>query len=220
MPLTRKSIDRIIVSFRSDLDRAESLYDRIVMAGATRNSDGTYSALRQPDRRDAAQFIFFEAAARFETFCNNTFKIEVRYEFEVRPQRADFIMGNIDQGLEKVMGWSSPTMLQRRARALFGKRGFFARLETRLGSQTYDRLTQAHKVRNRIAHTGGRASKEFIKILGKLHVPQRSRRGLSVGCLLTDYPINAQDNDRWFHRFVASYRNMSDEFRKYIERLV
>ena len=212
MALTQQSIDRLVSRIQNDLDRAESLYVRIALAGATTNDDGTHSALRQPDRRDAAQFIFFEAAAQFETFCNEAFKVEVRYEFEVQPQRAKFIMGNIDRGLVGVMGWASPRVLRSRARALFGKRGFFARMDTRLGDPTYLRLTHAHKVRNRIAHAGGNASKDFNAILNDLGVPPASRRGLSVGRLLMDYPATAVADDRWFYRFIGAYRAMSEDY--------
>ena len=217
MALTQQSIDRLVSGIQNDLGRAETLYSRIALAGATNNEDDSYSALRQPDRRDAAQFIFFEAAAQFETFCNEAFKVEVRYEFEVQPKKADFIMGNIDRGLVGVMGWGSPQVLRSRARALFGRRGFFARMETRLGDQTYLRLTQAHKVRNRIAHTGGKASRDFNAILNDLGVPAASRRGLSVGRLLMDYPATARTDDRWFYRFVQAYRAMSHHYRQYME---
>ena len=215
MSLTQQSIDRIVDGFQKDLERAETLYERIALGGGTK-SDDAYSPLQQPDRRDAAQFIFFEAAAKFETFCNKAFKVEVRYEFKVLPKRADFIMGNIDRGLGGVMGWGSPNSLRLRARALFGKKGFFARIDTRLESQTYLRLTQAHKVRNRIAHTEGKASAEFNAILGQLGVPLSSRRGLSVGRLLMDYPTTVQSDDRWFHRFIGAYRAMLDGYRRYM----
>ena len=111
MALTQGTIDSLVKMFKKDLERARSLYTRIALAGATNTGNNSYSALRQPDRRDAAQFIFFEVAAKFETFCNEAFKIEVRYEFGVQPQRADFIMGNIDRGVARVMGWASPKML-------------------------------------------------------------------------------------------------------------
>ena len=216
MALTQQSIDRLISGFQNDLERAETLYARIALAGATNNVDGSHSALRQPDRRDAAQFIFFEAAAQFETFCNEAFKIEVRYEFSVQPQRADFVMGNIDRGLVGTMGWASPKMLRSRAQALFGKKGFFARMDQRVGETAYLRLTQAHKVRNRVAHTGGKASKEFRKILDDLEVPRASRKGLSVGRLLMDYPATVQADDRWFYRFINAYRSLSEVYHEYM----
>ena len=215
MPLTQQSIDRLVGGFQKDLERAETLYARIALSGGT-NNDNAYSPLLQPDRRDAAQFIFFEAAAKFETFCNEAFRVEVRCEFRVLPKRANFIMGNIDRGLEGVMGWASPNSLQRRGQALFGKRGFFARMEKRLGSQTYSRLALAHKVRNRIAHARGKASRDFNAILGQLRVPAGSRKGLSVGRLLMDYPTTVQADDRWFYRFVESYRATADDYHRYM----
>lgn len=217
MALTQQTIDRLVSRFQNDLERAETLYGRVALAGATYSDDGSYSALRQPDRRDAAQFIFFEAAAQFETFCHNGFKIEVRYEFEVQPKKADFIMGNIDRGLVGVMGWGAPRVLRSRARALFGQRGFFARLDARLGNTTYIQLTQAHKVRNRIAHTEGKASKDFKAILDDLEVPAESRSGLSVGRLLMDYPATVPTEDRWFYRFIGSYRAMSEKYHNYMQ---
>lgn len=217
MALTQTTIDRLVNGFTKDLERAKSLYTRIALTGATKTGDDSYSALRQPDRRDAAQFIFFEVAAQFESFCNEAFKIEVRYEFGIQPQRADFIMGNIDRGIEGVMGWASPKMLQSRARVLYGKKGFFARLESRLGATTYLRLTQAHKVRNRVAHTGGSASKKFNKILPQLYVPAGSRQGLSVGRLLMDYPNNEPISDRWFYRFTNAYLALCENFDSYMQ---
>ena len=219
MALTQQTIDRLVSRFQNDLERAATLYGRVALAGATYNGDGTYSALRQPDRRDAAQFIFFEAAAQFETFCHEGFKTEVRYEFEVQPKRADFVMGNIDRGLVGVMGWGAPRVLRSRARALFGQRGFFARLDARLGNTNYIRLTQAHKVRNRIAHTEGKASKDFKAILDDLEVPAASRSGLSVGRLLMDYPATVPAEGRWFYRFISCYRTMSEKYHNYMQDL-
>lgn len=216
MALTQATIDRLVNGFNKDIERAKSLYTRIALTGATKTGENSYSALQQPDRRDAAQFIFFEVAAQFELFCNEAFKIEVRSEFQIQPQRADFVMGNTDRGIAGVMGWASPKTLQSRARALYGKKGFFARLESRLGATTYMRLTQAHKVRNRIAHTGGSAATKFNKILPQLCVPARSRKGLSVGRLLMDYPNNEPINGRWFYRFTNAYLTLSENFDSYI----
>jgi hypothetical protein len=215
MALTRNVIDRLIAAFRNDLARAETLYRRIALAGATSNGNNAFSTLRQPDKRDAAQFIFFEVAAQFESFCNEAFLIEVRQEFRIQPQRATFVMGNIDKGLTGVMGWGAPKMLQQRARHLFGRKGYFARLEDRLGNVTYQRLVHAHKIRNRIAHSGGNASKDFNAILGVLGVPAGSRKGLSVGRLLMDYPTGTNANDRWFFRLTGAYATMVNDFETY-----
>lgn len=99
---------------------------------------------------------------------------------------------------------------------MHGKRGFFARLEQRVGKNAYDRLVQAHKVRNRIAHVGQGATSEFTKILPQLSVPKESWRGLSVGRLLIDHPAAATEDDRWFHRFICSYRNLANDFIQYM----
>ena len=220
MALTRNVIDRLVVGFRTDVVRAETLYGRIALSGATRNGTGAFSPLLQPDKRDAAQFIFFEVAAQFEHFCSEAFLIEVRHEFGVQPQRAMHVMGSSDRGLSGVMGWGAPKMLQGRARNLYGKRGFFARLETRLGQTHYQRLGYAHKIRNRIAHSGGNASKDFNAILGNLGVPVGSRKGLSVGRLLMDYPNGTNANDRWFFRLTGAYRTLVDDFEQYFHAAI
>jgi hypothetical protein len=216
MALTQATIDRLVNGFKVDLERAQVLYGRIALAGATIDQNGAYLALRQPDRRDAAQFIFFEAAAQFELFCLEAFKIEVRSKFDIQPQRAVYVMGGTDRGLAGFMGWASPRLLQDRARALFGKVGFFAHLERRLGTPTYQRLTHAHKVRNRIAHTSGSASPDFNAILAQLNVPVGSRQGLSVGRLLMDYPTSQLADDRWFYRFINAYEELATKFESFI----
>jgi len=212
-------INGLVTGFHNDLARARSLYETIALNGARRNGDG-YSPLRQPDRRDAAQFIFFEIAAQFEHFCLEAFQIEVRYHFKVQPQRARHLMGSADRGLAGVMGWGAPKQLQSRARNLYGKNGFFARLETHLGEQTYLKLVNAHKIRNRVAHNGGNAVKDFNAILAQLQVPQPSRKGLSVGRLLMDYPTAAPQTDRWFFRLIAAYKALADTFLAYFRPLV
>jgi len=194
----------IVENFDNTRQRAVSLYTTIVVNGYSRNGAQT-TRLNNPDRRDSAQFIFFELAAAFEDFALNAFQIEVRRQLSVNPQRAIYVMGSVDNGLRGVMGWASPTMLQARARNLFGKIDFFGRLQENITPATFDILTRAHKVRNRIAHNGGKAVEEYTKILGTLGVPQASRQGLSVGRLLVDYPTGSAVTDRWFHRFAGAY---------------
>lgn len=215
MALTRSVVDTLVQGFRKDLRRAEILYDRIVLHGARRNGEDTYSPLLQPDRRDAAQFIFFEVAAQFESFCCEAFMIEVRHVFKVQPQRARYVMGSVDRALGGIMGWGAPKQLQSRARNLYGQKGFFARMEARLGNVAYVQLVNAHKIRNRVAHSGGNASRDFNAILGQLQVPVGSRSGLSVGRLLMDYPSAAPQNDRWFYRLLAAYKALADDFESY-----
>ena len=105
MAVTRNVVDRLVLGFRTDLTRAETLYERIALAGGTRNDNGIFSPLRQLDKRDVAQFIFFEVAAQFESFCNGAFMIEVRHVFDLQPKRAAYIMGSSDKGLSGEMGF-------------------------------------------------------------------------------------------------------------------
>jgi hypothetical protein len=76
-------------------------------------------------------------------------------------------------------------------------------------------LVHAHKIRNRVAHSGGNASRDFNAILGNLGVPAGSRQGLSVGRLLMDYPNTAHTNDRWFFRLIGAYRSLVNDFERY-----
>lgn len=211
MALTQTVIDRLVENERSSIRRAQTLYTRIAANGATSDGAG-FRPLMYPDRRDAATFIFFEVAADYEHFCTGAFEIEVRKRFKVEPKRAMAIMGSSDRGLSGVMGWGAPRTVQGRARNLFGMTGFFANLESHIGQNTYLTLTQAHKVRNRVAHRGLTASKDFREVLPQLQVPAQSRQGLSVGRLLMDYPTAASVDDRWFHRFLRAYLLVVDEF--------
>jgi hypothetical protein len=136
----------------------------------------------------------------------------VRKKFAVEPKRAVCIMGSSDKGLSGVMGWAAPNVVQTRAENLLGKSGFFGRFMAILGKPTYDILDHAHKVRNRIAHRGPKVISDYNKILGQLGVPIGSRKGLSVGRLLMDYPNAAAVGDRWFNRFLAAYLKVIEEY--------
>lgn len=125
MALTRNIKDRLIRTTSDAFARANTLYSRIALNGGT--YDGTnYNPLMNPDRRDAATFIFFEVAAQYENFCAEAFEIEVRKKFGVGPKTASYLMGSSDRGLAGFMGWASPVTIEERARHLFGKTGFFA----------------------------------------------------------------------------------------------
>lgn len=211
MALTRGVKDRLVADTKSAIARANVLYERIALNGAVRNG-ANYARLMNFDRRDIAAFIFFEVAARYEAFCCDAFRIEVRKKFSVEPGRADNLMGSSDKGLSGVMGWASPQTVQERAQNLFGKTGFFGRLAVVVTQPTYDVLARAHKVRNRVAHSGSKAVSAYNNILGTLGVPAGSRKGLSVGRLLMDYPAGSVVGDRWFNRFVAAYDKVVDEF--------
>ena len=187
------------------------MFARIALKGGFNDGSG-YSPLMNPDRRDAATFIFFEVAAQYENFWREAFKIEVRKAFSVEPKRAVNIMGSSDKGLSGMMGWGAPNIIQSRARNLFGKSGFFGRFESILGKPTYDTLIHAHKVRNRIAHGSPTAISDYNRILPQLHVPAGSRKGLSVGRLLMDYPASSAVGSRWFNRFLSAYREVVDKY--------
>ncbi|HPU86388.1 MAG TPA: hypothetical protein PLE60_13755 [Candidatus Latescibacteria bacterium] len=165
-----------------------------------------------PDRRDVAAFIFFEISAQYENFCCEALEIEVRKRFGVEPKHAVNIMGSSDKGLTGTMGWGAPDVVQSRAQNLLGKSGFFGRFEDILGKPTYDTLAHAHKVRNRIAHGGTKAITDYNRILAQLGVPVRSRRGLSAGRLLMEYPGNVAQGDRWFSRFITAYQKVIEEY--------
>lgn len=207
MGLTNAAIDKRIGQFTSDLQRAHDLYATLVCDGYTvRDGSEWATRLRQPDRRDVAQFIFFEIAAKYESLARDLFQVEVRIRLVDSPQRAEHVMGSIDRGLQGVMGWASPKQVSRRAVNLFGKQGFFARLQTRLGDTTYQRLMLAHKIRNRIAHSG---TSDYTQALATLAVPKRSRKGCGPGRVLIDYPASAGVDDRWFHRFMNAYESFA-----------
>ena len=144
-------------------------------------------------------------AAKFEAFLVDAFDVEVRARFDVLPQRAEYIMGHIERGIQGVMVWAVPNAIRDRAKNLYGRTGFFARLDSVLDAATYERLGYAHKVRNRIAHAYGNAVAQYRGILGNLGVPAGSRKGLSAGRLLAEYPTGAAADNKWFHRFVGAY---------------
>ena len=134
MALSNDAIEKRIDAFAVDLNRATSLYTTVVRNGYTATDDAEYAtALRQPDRRDVAQFTFFEVAAKYEALARDLFQIEVRIRLVDSSQRAEFIMGNNDRGLQGVMGWGSPKQVSERAENLFGKNGFFAKLKDQMG---------------------------------------------------------------------------------------
>lgn len=212
MALKKAVKDRLVTQAKDSITRAGDLYSRVALNGGFVNGAIGYSPLMNPDRRDIAAFIFFEVAAQYENFCCEALKIEVRKKFSVEPKRAVNIMGSSDKGLSGVMGWAAPNVVQNRAQNLFGKSGFFGRFEPIIGKPTYDTLSHAHKVRNRIAHGGPKAISDYNKILAQLGVPAGSRSGLSVGRLLMDYPTGSAIGDRWFNRFLAAYLKVVNEY--------
>lgn len=211
---SKKAVRQAVDRFEADLDRALALYDTLVKNGLTNSAPDTPKPLRQPDRRDAAQFIFFEIAAKYEAFMQDLFVIAIRKKYAVSPSRAEFIMGHPDRGLGGVLGWGSAETLQKRARNLFGKAGFLGQLKSTIGEPGFSRLGLAHTLRNRVAHDTGDARQKYRKALAQLGVPAKSRQGAGVGRVLTDYPVGAPAGDRWFHRFLKAYRRVATKARK------
>ena len=203
LALKQKHINDRVETFVSDAQRALQLYQKLVMCGYTAKEDAEYaSPLMQPDRRDIAQFIFFELAAKFESLMRDLFEFETRIRIADSPSRVRYMMGTVDGGTDGVHGWASPKRLKSRGENLFGKVGFFAKLTDHIPGSTHQRVTLAHKIRNHIAHSG---TKTYRDALSSLHVPASERSGCGPGRLLIDYPSTAAEADRWFNRFVDAY---------------
>lgn len=199
-----------ITSIRRAIDRSLVLHKRAVLNGGTLSEDNIFSPFSNPDKRDLTVFIFFETAASFEYFAEQTFILAVRKRYSVQPQFATFLGGNIDRGMGGVMGWSASTQIVKRARNAFGKQHFLSKLHSDLPGNHYEWLNHAHRVRNRIAHPGNQARAQVNNLLGALSVPPSARQGLSMGRLLAEYPAGNPSDDRWFHRFLAAYSSYVD----------
>lgn len=197
--------------FVANIERARTLYQQIVTHGYTGPGPNAVTRLSQPARRDVAAFIFFEIAAKFEDFAKAMFQIEVRARLQITATRSEYVMGDLDNGMENKLGWGSPKRLKDRGDHLFGAEAFFGDLVTNLGDAPYKLLTSAHTTRNRIAHDGGSAKKNFIKLLEGDGIPGPQRQGLSVGRYLMDYPGNAPATGRNFFRFLTAYETFADK---------
>lgn len=196
------------------IDRALDLYSRLIELGFTQ-SDNKHRKLTTPDQRDIAQFLFFEVASTWEQYCQECFVLAARDHFQCGRERAEKISGNIDRGLDRIGGWSNPKILANRAKALFGGNHCMARLDSATFKTHSKRLTWAIAVRDKIAHSKGQKSKQaFRDLLTPMRVPKLGRQGISPGRLLLDYPIGVKPTNRWFHRFMRSYRRISTYFRK------
>jgi hypothetical protein len=209
----KRAVRRRVAQFEADLDRAVALFGTLVLNGMSNAAGGVPTPLRQPDRRDAAQFIFFEIAAKFEALMQDLFVIAIRKKYSVSPSRAEFIMGSPDRGLGGILGWGSVETIQKRARNLFGKVGFLPQLKGVIDEPAFSRLGLAHTLRNRVAHDTPDAREKYRKALATLGVPKRSRQGAGVGRVLIEYPAGAQAGDRWFHRFLRAYRRVATKAR-------
>ncbi len=208
---TKAAVTATCTTFRSGLDRATDLYERLALRGYTKAAAAEDPGrINQPDRRDVTQFVYFEAAALFEELVREMFSVEVRARFGVSPARAEYVMGSADRGLQGVMGWAAPETLVSRASNLFGKQGFHARLGAQVTQPTYDTLVHAHSVRNRIAHGRGvgKLAKKYAAALTWGHVPQAQRQGCGPGRFLHDYSNPA--GTKFFTAFLTAYRAYAD----------
>lgn len=215
-PVPRPTVSKQFVqtehdTFVASINRARELYRQIVTHGYTGPGPDAVQRINQPARRDVAQFIFFEVAAKFEDHAKAMFQIEVRARLQVTATRSAYVMGDLDSGMENKMGWGSPKRLKERGESLFGDGAFFGDLVDNLGHTTYKALTSAHTTRNRIAHDGGSALKNFVKLLDGDGIPVNERQGMSVGRYLMDYPTNAVPTNRNFFRFLTAYETFADK---------
>ena len=209
--VTKSVVQTEVASFLANVNRARDLYGKIVSHGYTGASPAASTRLTNPDRRDVAQFIFFEIAAKFEAHAKYMFQVEVRSRLQVTATRSTFVMGDLDSGLNNKLGWGSPLRLKERGHNLFGPNSFFGDIVTRLGDQTYKMLVSAHTVRNRVAHDGGTAQAKFVKLLEGDGIPIGERQGMSVGRYLIDYPAGATAGDRNIFRYLAAYEDFANK---------
>lgn len=203
--VTKAFVTSQVRSFKSNLARARDLYKKVVLHGYSGPSAAASVKLANPDSRDAAQFIFFEVAAKFEDFAKTMFQVEVRSRLKVTVKQSPFVMGDPDQGLNNKLGWGSPQRLKERGANLLGADSFFATLHGTLGAATYNQLVAAHMVRNRIAHSGGQAKAKFVKHLTTEGIPTAERQGMSVGRYLRDYPTGSTATQRHFFLYLDAY---------------
>lgn len=207
--VTKAFVTSQVVAFRTNLDRARDLYKKIVLHGYTGTSAATSGRLTNPDTRDAAQFIFFEVAAKFEDFAKTMFQVEVRSRLKITVKQSPFVMGDPDQGLNNKLGWGSPQKLKERGENILGSTSFFATLHPTLGAATYNQLVAAHLVRNRIAHSGGQAQAKFVKHLTAEGIPTTERQGMSVGRYIRDYPPGASPTHKHFFVYLQAYEDFA-----------
>lgn len=209
--VTKSFVTNQVSGFKSNIGRARDLYKKIVLHGYTGGSAATSARLTNPDTRDAAQFIFFEVAAKFEEFAKCMFQVEVRSRLKITVKQSPFVMGDPDQGLNNKLGWGSPQKLKERGANILGPTSFFAALHPTLGAASYNHLVAAHMVRNRIAHSGGQAQAKFVKHLTAEGIPTAQRQGMSVGRYIRDYPSAASATNKYFFVYLQAYEDFADK---------
>jgi hypothetical protein len=215
--------------FIGDLQRLSTLFLTTVVAGGTRvrnvhgstrivaywwNERTHFHPLRQVDKRELTEAIFFEAAAKFEEFAFDAFLYSVRKRFKVSATKADYIMGNPDSGTKRVAGWASIPLLKSRGLNLLGAKSFFARLDNRLNPRLRKLLDLAHLLRNRIAHEGG-ASKKLLSLMQHFGVPKSQMPGMIPGRFLLEYPPSTRIPSRMIYVLIFAYARFAQQWKRY-----
>lgn len=210
---------QIADKFLGDMSRTRELYALLVIHGESKFDPASPGVLlpeavqlRHVDRRDLAAFFFLEAAAKFEGFCFEAFTSEVRRWYEVTGTRADFIMGSSDRGTKNTMGWADAERLKERGKNLFPAYRFFGDFPTHVTLPVYNRLLQAKKIRNRVAHDPAMAHESIAQLAQQLGVPSN---GMTVGRLLLDYPDHAPAAGRYFFIFLEAYEACARAYRAF-----
>jgi hypothetical protein len=210
-----KTKRKFIKEFKAALNRAKTLYALFVTNGVYQKAPGKYAPLRTPDRRDAAAFIFIEASSKFEAFCYQAFLYDSCDRYGIKAKTAEFIIGSSDKGTESTFGWTTPKTLNSRGGNLLTKKSIFGNLKSNLGELLYDRLGEAHEIRNRIAHPPATANSTISKFAIKLGVPAKNTKFLSVGRLLMDYPSANLATERYFHIYLKAYFDFVTKYQNY-----
>ncbi len=118
-------------------------------------------------------------------------------------------MGDLDNGIANKLGWGSPEKLKKRGKNVLSANSFFGTLDIKLGTEIYKVLIDAHKIRNRIAHTGGTAQANFVKLLKEQGLPPKECQGMSVGRFIKEYPSNAPQQEKYFYKILNTYRQFA-----------
>lgn len=207
---------KITKQFLKDAARTRELHAMLVVNGSSRYDPRDHAVLlpaplplRNVDRRDLTAFLFLEAAAKFEGFCFQAFAAEVRAWYKVTGARTDFVMGSPDNGTLRTMGWSDPQRLEERGSNLFPAYRFFGAFRQNITPAIFDRLGQAKKIRNRIAHDPAIAHEAITKLAQNLNVPSN---GMTMGRLLSDYPLGVPPDQRYFFLFLGAFESCARAF--------
>jgi len=206
----RKAVRKEHKDFTSAVLRARQLYGRIsngwLLVGTK------FRALRNPDKRDIAQFLFFDVASQWEAFSTSIFELELKRRYGVRPDVALRVMSDVD-GRGFISGYARPDTIRERAEVLLSKNSPWVNLRNALGEQVYKYLFYSYRIRNFIAHAGvGKGKNDFHKLLDELAIPKSERQGLSAGRLLLEY--RDSKGKIWFDALLDNYLVAADFIRR------